>query len=95
MYIAAVDFGFSKVLWVFSGRRGVHCWVQDATPLQFGTAERHAILQYLSPVQVCILAVAHTLTYTWAGKFSQVRYPVQQLQGPHRSINMTTPWDPS
>ena len=42
------DFGFKEVIWIFSGRRGVHGWVMDKFTQDFDQAQRVAILNYLT-----------------------------------------------
>lgn len=44
------DFGFKHIMWVYSGRRGVHAWVSDKSARTLDDRKRSVIAGYLEVI---------------------------------------------
>ncbi|KAK7045734.1 p48 polypeptide of DNA primase [Paramarasmius palmivorus] len=45
------QYGYQHLLWVYSGRRGIHLWVSDREALELTDEQRKAIVSWMSVVQ--------------------------------------------
>lgn len=45
------DFGFKHIMWVYSGRRGVHAWVCDQAARGMSDQQRRAVVGYLDVIK--------------------------------------------
>jgi len=57
------EFDFTNCLWVFSGRRGIHCWICDPEARNMSNEMRTAVTQYCSVTAGNELSGKLILTY--------------------------------
>jgi DNA primase small subunit len=44
-------FGYKNILWVYSGRRGIHCWISDNEAMQLTDEQRKALMGWLEIIR--------------------------------------------
>ncbi|NXF73124.1 PRI1 primase, partial [Sclerurus mexicanus] len=78
------DLGIRHRLWVYSGRRGVHCWVCDDAVRKWSPALRAATVEYLTLVKVGVGEFRNLLTLVKVG-MEEISFPAPE--------GGSAPWD--
>jgi DNA primase small subunit len=45
------NFGYKHLLWVYSGRRGIHLWISDREAMELTDEQRKALVGWMTVVQ--------------------------------------------
>ncbi len=88
-HVLKEEFGYEHIMFIYSGRRGIHCWVLDSRARTLTHEQRAAIGQYLSvtlkggegvPTRPELYAVLHP-TLKWAYDHVLEPYFKQRVEG--------------
>ena len=45
------QFGYKHLLWVYSGRRGIHLWISDQEAMELTDEQRKALVSWMTVIQ--------------------------------------------
>ena len=45
------QFGYERLLWVYSGRRGIHLWISDREAMELTDDQRKALVGWMTVIQ--------------------------------------------
>jgi hypothetical protein len=51
MVLMIDTFGYKHLLWVYSGRRGIHCWISDPAALDLNDEQRRALVTFMEVIK--------------------------------------------